>query len=218
MEMLELFGKKGLEKRLRTKNIEVLKKKCRLVFIDDIEFPVIDILKMSGWSNVIHLSDISSLDQCEVREANIIFLDIQGVGKNLCEKEGLGLISPLREKYPDKMIVVYSAEEGGNISAFNEDINKAHKRISRNVEPIEFQIKIERYVKEYYSFDWAVEQIGNVLSEDVFFDYSKDELKMGLYEILKKKKYSERYVKEIFKVENLEILASVSKIISVFFI
>ena len=128
------------------------------------------------------------------------------------------MISPLREKYPDKMIVVYSAEEGGNISAFNEHINAAHKRISRNVEPIDFQMKIERYVKEYYSLDWAVEQIGKVLSEDTFFDYSKDELKLGLYEILKKKEYSEKFVKEIFKVENLERLATISKIISVFFL
>ena len=79
-------------------------------------------------------------------------------------------------------------------------------------------MKIERYVKEYYSLDWAVEQIGKVLSEDTFFDYSKDELKLGLYEILKKKEYSEKFVKEIFKVENLERLATISKIISVFFL
>ena len=47
---------------------------------------------------------------------------------------------------------------------------------------------------------------------------SKDELKLGLYEILKKKEYSEKFVKEIFKVENLERLATISKIISVFFL
>ena len=64
---MELFGRKRLEKRLRTKNTEDLKKRCRLVFVDDIEFPVINILKVSGWSNVIHLPDIYSLDQCEKR-------------------------------------------------------------------------------------------------------------------------------------------------------
>lgn len=215
-----LFGnKERFENRLRTKNIELLKGKCHLVFVDDIEFPVINILRMSGWANVIHLPDISSLDQCEIRDANIIFLDVQGVGKKLCcEQGGLGFILPLREKYPDKMIVVYSAEEGGSISAFSEHINAAHKRISRNVEPIEFQLKVERYVKEFYSVDWAVEQIGYILSEETYLDYSKDELKNRLYEILKKKNYSKDFVKEIFKLENLEHLASIGKIISVFYL
>lgn len=219
--IMSLFntGRKILEKRLQPKNIEILKKQCRLVFVDDIEFPVINTLKMSGWSNVIHIHDISSLDQCEIRDANIIFLDIQGVGKILhCEKEGLGLILPLREKYPNKMIVVYSAEEGGNISAFSEHINAAHKRISRNVEPVGFQMKVERYVKEYYSVDWVVEQIGGVLSEDAFFDFSKNEIKSGLYEILKKKEYSEKFVKDIFKIENLDRLVAISKIVSIFFL
>ena len=49
-----------------------------------------------------------------VTEADVIFVDINGVGLELSVDQGLGLASALKRKYPNKKIVIYSAETTGD--------------------------------------------------------------------------------------------------------
>lgn len=59
-----------------------MKQISRLLFIDDKKFAVVDILIRAGWLNTQSIKDVESLDQTEIKDAHIIFVDIQGVGKN----------------------------------------------------------------------------------------------------------------------------------------
>lgn len=115
-----------------------------ILFIDDdIKFQVVNILKNNGWINTKIIKDVKSLEQVEVASADIFFVDIQGVGVALGFKDqGLGLVIALRRKYPQKKIVIYSAE---NADAFHAGFKDADDRISKDADPYEFIEAVDRF-------------------------------------------------------------------------
>lgn len=124
-----------------------LKQTCQILFIDDEKTPsVIKTLKKSGWKYIKKIGDTADLDLPEIRNANIIFVDIKDCGKELGFKnEGVGLAAQLKRKYPEKGIVIYSATVEHNL--FDPDINIVDDRLYKNAEPIQFNNMIERYGK-----------------------------------------------------------------------
>ena len=57
-------------------------------------------------------SSIDQIDCNQVVESEVIFVDINGVGKNLFPTDqGLGLAVAIKKKFPHKCIVLYSAEQ-----------------------------------------------------------------------------------------------------------
>lgn len=124
-----------------------LKNVCQVLFIDDEKLQdLINTLKRSGWKNVRRIDDTANLDVVEIRNANIIFVDIKGVGKELKFKnEGVGLAAELKRRYPQKGVVIYSATSEHNL--FDPDIDKVDGRLFKNAEPIQFSNMIEQYGK-----------------------------------------------------------------------
>lgn len=126
-------------------SIEVKKARTKILFIDDeIKFRVVKILQNAGWVHTQLIKDVRSLDQPEVVESKIIFVDIQGVGKELdFKEEGLGLASALKEKYPHKKIIIYSAEQTGN--RFHAALRQADKSLAKDADPYQFQSLVEEF-------------------------------------------------------------------------
>lgn len=131
--------------------IDSLKSKVKILFIDDDKkFNVVKILKDSGYKNTTSVVDIKNLDEPIVKEANIYFIDINGVGKLLkCENEGLDLALMLKQKYPNKKIVIYSANKVNN--AFHEAWDKCDFKLEKNALPYQFQLLVEKYTLELFS-------------------------------------------------------------------
>lgn len=73
--------------KLQERSIDEIKSICKILFIDDKAFPLIDILKTAGWACTKRIKDAESLDQTEIKEAHILIVDIQGVGKKLKFKD-----------------------------------------------------------------------------------------------------------------------------------
>lgn len=119
-----------------------------ILFVDDdSRFKVVKILQKAGWANTKSIKDIESLDDTQVRETHIFFVDIQGVGISLGFKdEGLGLALALKDKYPDKKVIIYSSETKGE--RFHSALRKADDFLAKNAEPYEFQTIVENYAKE----------------------------------------------------------------------
>lgn len=136
-------SKSHVEKATRT--LPELKESIRILFIDDdARFKVVSILKKSGWKFTKLIKDVSSLDDPEILESNILFIDIQGVGVALgFNDEGLGLALAVKDKYPMKKVVIYSAETEGN--RFHEALRKADSFLPKNADPYEFQRIVEEY-------------------------------------------------------------------------
>jgi hypothetical protein len=122
------------------------KGRTRILFIDDdTTFPVVKILKQAGWANTKITKDIRSLDDQDVLAADIFFVDIQGVGKALkFSDQGLGLARALKQKYPQKWLVIYSAEP--KTDTFHQAFRIADDRIAKTADPYEFQTIVERFV------------------------------------------------------------------------
>jgi PleD family two-component response regulator len=121
------------------------KDNCHILFIDDQhnDFKMVSILKKAGWNNTKAIKDLTDLDDHKAVEASIIFVDINGVGTQMFEDQGLGLAAALKDKYPKKTIILYSAEPTGN--RFNKKLRKVDESLPKNAEPYEFISLIEQY-------------------------------------------------------------------------
>jgi len=124
-----------------------LKSNIRILFIDDDKkFKIVRILKNAGWSYVELVTDVNNIDSPEIKEANIIFVDIKGVGRKLAFKgEGLGLVKAIKDRFPDKRVVIYSATLDHD--PFDEGFRSADDRIRKNAEPYQFESIIRRLFK-----------------------------------------------------------------------
>lgn len=121
------------------------KEDFRILFIDDNhnDFKMVSILKKAGWTNTKAIKDLTDLDDQKAREASIIFVDINGVGTQMFEDQGLGLAAALKDKYPEKTVILYSAEPTGN--RFDKKLKKVDDSLTKNAEPYEFISLIEQY-------------------------------------------------------------------------
>ena len=132
-------------------DLDAIKAKAYILFIDDdTKFKVVDILKKSGWSHTKRVTDVSSIDDEKIVKAHILFIDIHGVGRKIhFHDEGLGLVNAIKEKYPYKKIVIYSAQSKGD--RFHGALRKADASLAKNADPYEFQQLAERLAKEVIS-------------------------------------------------------------------
>ncbi len=143
----------GVEEKSK-KNRNMLSKKTPkdlavILFIDDEKFNMVNILKKAGWKNTSSKKDIIDMDDIDVYKSDIIFVDINGVGKNLFESQGIGLASALKDKYPNKKIIIYSAETTGD--RFDKALRKVDDCLAKNAEPYEFISLVESFAAELYN-------------------------------------------------------------------
>ncbi|MFN3137726.1 MAG: response regulator [Allomuricauda sp.] len=131
--------------------IDSKKDKVGILFIDDDkDFNIVRILKDSDWKKTKTVTDIKSLDVNQVKNSEIIFVDINGVGKILnLEYEGLDLALMLKQKYPEKKIIIYSANKNSN--SFHKAWDVIDGRLEKNALPYQFQNIVEKYSLEYYN-------------------------------------------------------------------
>lgn len=110
----------------------------RVLFVDDDRnFKVVRIMKQAGWPNVDIKKDIKDLDGQDVRDADVLFIDINGVGIALGFADGgLGLSLAIKKKYPEKKVVIYSAQTDGD--RFHTALKRADGSLAKNADPYEF--------------------------------------------------------------------------------
>lgn len=137
----------GEHRTLMHDSVSDLKCQINILFVDDEKFPIVNILKKTeGWKNTKLVSDVKSLTCSDVKWAHIIFVDINGVGGTLYKDQGLGLAKGLKERYPNKKIILYSAETNHN--AFSDAWDIVDARLPKDADPIQFIAKVEKYAIE----------------------------------------------------------------------
>ncbi|MBE4523684.1 transcriptional regulator [Vibrio parahaemolyticus] len=127
------------------KDEEFYKNTTKILIVDDeIKFKLPKIFKGAGWVHSKLIKDIDNLDHPDVKEADILFVDIQGVGVSLGFKdEGLGLVEALKEKYPSKKVIIYSVVSEGD--RFHNAFNVCDGRLSKDADPYQFQRILEKF-------------------------------------------------------------------------
>lgn len=131
--------------------IEHMKTRVKILFVDDdTEFNIVKILKDSGWLNTKAVTDLKGIDIKVVSDSDVLFIDNHGVGKLLnCKDEGLDLVQMIKEKYPKKVVVIYSADRQGDM--FHRAITLANHRLAKNALPYEFQKIIQQAAINIYN-------------------------------------------------------------------
>jgi len=206
--MLNWFRNKRVQ--LPNRTLDEIKAVCNILFIDDRKYPVVDILKSAGWVNTRSVKDLESLDQKEIIEAHIIFSDIQGVGRKLkFAEEGLGLAEAIKDKYPTKKLVLYSAEEQGKLEAFHPAFGKADNRLSKNSDPYQFQVLVEKYAKEAFSFNECVERIQRHIQRETGVSIEFNDVVKSLTKIQGSNNFSDKNISKIFSLQNGAAIANI---------
>lgn len=128
--------------------IDHLKRKLKVLFIDDdSDFQIVKILRNSGWNRTSSTVDVKNLNMSSVKDSDILFIDIRGVGKSMnLPDEGLDLAFMIKQKYPEKIVVIYSANPHSN--SFHDAWNIIDGRLMKNALPIEFENLIVEYGKK----------------------------------------------------------------------
>jgi PleD family two-component response regulator len=136
-------GTQKEQKEISKEKENRIKEKTKILFIDDnhTDFKIVSILKKNGWINTKSIKDVINLDDPKVKDADIIFVDINGVGTTLFNDEGLGLASALKKKYKNKKIIIYSADTKGD--RFHKALREVDGCLSKDAEPFQFSSLIE---------------------------------------------------------------------------
>lgn len=117
-----------------------------VLFIDDQRFDNVDVLKNAGWKNTKSIKDIKAIDCPEVLAADVIFVDINGVGTSLFPKEqGLGVAVQIKARYKEKCVVVYSAQP----QELHKALSQVDAILPKNAEPYEYISILENYIDNY---------------------------------------------------------------------
>lgn len=186
---------------------------CRILFIDDHDFDVPDILINSGWRDTKLIQDVESLDHSDIKDAHIIFVDISGVGIKLrFSDEGLGIISALKERYPPKKVVVYSARRHGD--RFHPGLSDADARLAKNADPFQFETLVENLAGEVLSLDGCIQNLKNVLRTQLNISLTDEAIRNNLHKIGRSRDYSELSISKAFNIHSAGAIAS---IVSLFF-
>ncbi|MEL7325291.1 hypothetical protein [Vibrio campbellii] len=127
------------------KDESYFKKNTKILIIDDeVQFKLPKIFRDSGWVNTKLVPDVNSVNSPEIVEADILFVDVQGVGKELGFKdEGLGLVAAIKNKFPNKKVVIYSVIAEGN--RFHEAFNLCDGCLSKDADPYQFECLVEKF-------------------------------------------------------------------------
>ena len=196
----------GYRYKLPDRSIEELKGICHILFIDDVEFEVPNILIDAGWVNTSRVEDIKSLDLQILKRANVIFVDIGGVGRAMrFADEGLGLISALKKRYPEKKVVVYSAQRRGD--RFHPGLSDADERLPKNADPFQFESIIEKFARETFSLSEVLQRLERLLNHELGLNYSPDEIRRLLAKVGRNRDYSPSMVAKIFQLQEADVIS-----------
>lgn len=133
----------------REDQIELLKGKLRILFIDDKKTVIAQNLRNDGWKNTKLIHDVKSLNIAAIKNADVFFVDINGVGISLgLEHEGLDLALMIKKKFKNKKVVIYSGNKKNNM--FHEAWDVCDHRLEKNALPIQFESLVEQFALEIY--------------------------------------------------------------------
>lgn len=139
----------NFEKKDKRYSSESIKAKTHILFIDDEDFPIVKRLRNAGWVNTKLKKNIKGVDDSSIIDAQIIFVDIIGVCKDLFNDEGLGLAKALKETYGNsKKVILYSAETEGN--RFDKTLRMVDETLPKNAEVYQFINLVDRFANEIW--------------------------------------------------------------------
>jgi hypothetical protein len=146
-------------------SIDQIRPRTRILFVDDEKFAVVENMVNNGWTQAKRIKDVDNLNHPDIQNTDIFFVDIQGVGRKLnFIDEGLGLARALKETYPSKIVILYSAQTQGD--RFDKTLSIVDDTIRKNADTYEFIRLTEQWSKEIFSPSRAIERAQDIIKKE----------------------------------------------------
>ena len=155
--MLPFFKKKKWPRL----ELDEIRKRSRILVIDDNDFVYQALFKNDGYT-IEKWNDVDDLPKLEEGYFDIILLDIQGVGNEYSNEQGLGILKHLHKVCPSQIVIAYS---NADFSLKYQDFFKmADAVLAKADDYVQFKRTVDRLLGQRFSLGFYVNRIEKLLS------------------------------------------------------
>jgi CheY-like chemotaxis protein len=144
--------------------IEEIRKRARLLVIDDDEFPYQTLFERDGY-NLEKWPDVVDLPKLESGFFDLVLLDLQGVGLQQSNEQGLGILRHLRETTPAQVIIAYSSADWP--LKYQEFFEQADAVLSKSSDYVDFKRKVDHLLEERFSIGFYLTRIQTIIGKKI---------------------------------------------------
>lgn len=145
-------------------SITEIRKRARLLIVDDGEFFYLDLFRKDGYS-IEKWNDVKDLPKLESGFYDIILLDIQGIGKKQSQDQGLGILRHLKKACPTQIVVAYSNADFS--LKYKEFFDLANKVLAKQADYVDFKRAVDELLENRFSFGFYVESISRLAAPHI---------------------------------------------------
>lgn len=154
--MFWLFKK---QKTYTQPSLEEIKKRAKILVIDDSEFAYAPLFKRDGYT-IEKWDDVENLEQLENNYFDLILLDIQGVGQNESEEEGFGILKHIREKSPAQIVIAFSNADWS--LKYQGFFDLADSKLAKSQDYVEFKRIVDNLLTQRFNPNFYIEKIERI--------------------------------------------------------
>jgi DNA-binding response OmpR family regulator len=151
-------------------SVEEIRKRSRLLVIEDQEFPYESLFVRDGY-NLEKWHDVERLSDVEGGKYDLLLLDPQGVGRQESAEQGFGVLKYLRANCPTLVIVAYSNAEWG--LKYQDFFKLADAVLPKSADYVEFKARVDELLTRRFSLGFY---ITRVLREATPYDVDPNRL------------------------------------------
>jgi CheY-like chemotaxis protein len=159
-----LFGFFGNRKDWPTLTLEDIKKRARLLVIDDEDFVYRSLFEIDGYV-MDKWDDVEDLSKLEQNFFDVILLDVQGVGVKISAQQGLGVLEHIRHTAPAQLVIAFSNADFS--LKYQKFFRLADATLSKGADYVEFKRKVDELLLKRFSLGFYVDRIAAVLGASI---------------------------------------------------
>ncbi len=142
-------------------SIEEIRKRSRLLVVDDGEFFYLALFKKDGY-NIEKWDEVNDLPKLESGYYDIILLDIQDVGKKLSKEQGLGVLRHLKKVCPAQIVVAYSNADFS--LKYKDFFDMADKVLAKQDDYVDFKRAVDTLLGHRFSLGFYLDSVAKLAS------------------------------------------------------
>ena len=135
---------------------EEIKKRGRLLVIDDAEFAYIELFRRDGYT-IEQWHDVEDLEKLERGSYDVIMLDICGVGGEISKEEGFGVLKHIRKVRPAQFVIAYSASDYDLTQI--DFFRLADSVMPKSADYVDFKREVDELLRRRFSVEYYVDRI-----------------------------------------------------------
>ena len=142
-------------------SMEEIRKRAKILVVDDMDFAYLDLFRKDGYT-LDKWDDVDDLPKLESGYYDIVLLDIQGVGRDQSQEQGLGVLRHLRLACPAQIVIAYSNADFS--LKYQEFFQMADGTLAKSDDYVEFKRMVDRHLGQRFSLGFYIDRVAKVAS------------------------------------------------------